>query len=297
MRSKTPVNNKTFHASKLINKYAESYLNKEEENSHLKSIILDLKTTLKCNKDIITTLTSNLNHDEKTKFLLDSYSKEVVLLNNKVESFTVEIQNLKEKLIYSEQVALENIFKEKNNYEKVEHKIFELENVIEKKEAEIYHLKKRNKKLDNYNEMGIGTHPGHEVFVLDPHEALIKLYDELNMFKEIYNNLSNHYNAQKGHIITYERTIEDLQYELNNVTRDLREKDKQLAIRFNNDGKEKNLNNKIIYQLDKNAKSDLKMSSKPNSKNNSINFNTYFNQGYNYKLDTFYKSCLLYLLY
>lgn len=64
-------------AVKLINNYAESYKKKENENADLQRQVDDLQKSLKLNKVIINTLTSNLSDDEKTKEYISNLNAEI----------------------------------------------------------------------------------------------------------------------------------------------------------------------------------------------------------------------------
>ena len=157
-RGFSPIHEK--FGAKLINKYAESYYMKEDENNQLKKTLKDLKTTLKFNKDMIITLTSNLDVDSKVKKTLENNKQEIAFLNSKIDSLNKEIIKYREKVskfnvliiifhqsLYSENIALDNIYKEQTKLTTLHDRIFILDNTIIKKDNEIGLLKKKIKKL------------------------------------------------------------------------------------------------------------------------------------------------------
>lgn len=107
------------------------------------------------------------------------------------------------------------------------------------------------------------------------------------MYKEVYKNLSESFKSLQGNIKSYEKTIEDLQYEVGTMVKELREKDKLIAMQITKEGK----NLDMSKDLTDNARTSKSKSNSPNKKDkdNNILRNLNFcitNDVYNYKLDT-----------
>lgn len=63
-------------ALKLLNKYADSYKVLEEENKILRAEIIDLRTNLKINKDIIQGFFQMNNSEERSQFYVTKLNEE-----------------------------------------------------------------------------------------------------------------------------------------------------------------------------------------------------------------------------
>lgn len=85
-------------ALKLINQYAESYSRLEQENKALKSEILDLKTNLMINKEIIQGFFQYNNSDERTTFYLSKLKEEGLIQSKLIEKMIKENEGLKKKV-------------------------------------------------------------------------------------------------------------------------------------------------------------------------------------------------------
>jgi hypothetical protein len=97
MRGISPVNER-FPVTKLVNKYAESYIYKEEENNQLKKTIKDLRTTLKYSKEMIDVLTSDLKLDEKLSIFYERSNSEINFMNKKIEELNNEVALWRDKV-------------------------------------------------------------------------------------------------------------------------------------------------------------------------------------------------------
>lgn len=97
MRGISPVNER-FPVTKLVNKYAESYIYKEEENNQLKKTIKDLRITLKYSKEMIDVLTSDLKLDEKLSIIYERSNSEINFMNKKIEELNNEVALWRDKV-------------------------------------------------------------------------------------------------------------------------------------------------------------------------------------------------------
>lgn len=98
MRGVSPMNKDKNQVTKLINKYAESYIYKEEENNQLKKTIKDLKVTLKYHKDMLNTLMSDMNLDDKMKLVMNQKKEESEYMTQKIDSLNKEVKEWRDKV-------------------------------------------------------------------------------------------------------------------------------------------------------------------------------------------------------
>lgn len=114
-------------------------------------------------------------------------------------------------MIYSEKIALDNINKERAEIEKYRDTVFKQENVILKLEARIEALSKKkaeaDKDLDDYYAFT------REIYVVDPHETALILNDELSIYKNAYNNVTEHYRILFNRVRDYKEFINELKVE------------------------------------------------------------------------------------
>lgn len=107
----------------------------------------DYKINLKINKEIISGLFSSMNPHEKSEFIMKKFHEELNILNKKYETAKTENEDMKNKIMYYENIINESIFKHLENIDILKNKIFILENSIIKKDNLIYSL---NNKLNAY---------------------------------------------------------------------------------------------------------------------------------------------------
>jgi ribosomal protein S17E len=127
-------------ALKLINQYADEVTRVQDENKILNSEILDLKTNLKINKQIIEGL---MKGDLTHNCLFKKMNEEISILNNRQEKISSENKNLNLKITFYEKVFNRSTAEYRENTESLHNKIFILENSILKKDNIIISLKKK----------------------------------------------------------------------------------------------------------------------------------------------------------
>lgn len=133
-----------YKISKLFYyRYADSYKRVEEENRILKNELINYKTNLKINKDIIEGFFSNLNNNDKSLLIVKKIREESEITYKKYEQLKKENQDFKEKINYYENVLNESIFKQIDNIDTLKNKIFILENALIKKDNLILNLNSR----------------------------------------------------------------------------------------------------------------------------------------------------------
>lgn len=119
------------------------------ENKILVNELNDYKTNLKINKEIISGLFGNMNIKDKSEFVMKKLHDELNFTNKKYESTLKEYEDMKNKIIYYENIINESIFKHLDNIDILKNKIFILENSVIKKDNLIHIL---NTKLNSYIE-------------------------------------------------------------------------------------------------------------------------------------------------
>ena len=129
----------------------------DEENKILKNDLIDCKTNLRINKEIIEGLFSNLNGNDKSLLLIKKVREESEITSKKFELVKQENEEQKGKINYYENILNESIFKQLDNIDILKNKIFILENAIVKKDNIILNLNTRLNRImqqeefsDNY---------------------------------------------------------------------------------------------------------------------------------------------------
>ncbi len=115
----------------------------DEENKILKNDLIDCKTNLRINKEIIEGLFSNLNGNDKSLLLIKKVREESEITSKKFELVKQENEEQKGKINYYENILNESIFKQLDNIDILKNKIFILENAIVKKDNIILNLNTR----------------------------------------------------------------------------------------------------------------------------------------------------------
>jgi hypothetical protein len=152
-------------ALKLINQYADRYNRVEEENKMLKTEIIDLKTNLKINKEIIEGFFKNDgNLSNLENLFIQKCKEEIKLLNKRNEQVINEREQYKSKVVYYEKIINDSLLEYRDSTETLNNKIFILENAISKKDSLIISL---NKKLNNFydNFENDGNEVDKEIYV------------------------------------------------------------------------------------------------------------------------------------
>lgn len=180
-------------ALKLINQYADNYKRLEEENRNLQNEIIDLKSNLNVNKEIIGSFFKNDKAKLDVKFtdLFSKKEEEIKLLNERNETLTKENSSLRIKNLKYETVISNSFSNYYSSSNELNNRIFILENALKKKNNIIEWLKKKVQTLkdselnfDYYNE-------ANEIFIADPNETLNIIYNDLLLYKQAYESALN----------------------------------------------------------------------------------------------------------
>jgi hypothetical protein len=204
-------------AIKIINQYADNYKLLEKENLNLKNEIMDIKSNLNINKEIIESFFKKDESEKSYLLYLNQLKTEMKALEEQKEKLTKEKNSLHDELIKNENIINKLLTKKEDKTKEYKNKIFVLENIIIKKNALIENLEKKYLSIlelkDDNEEKEI-----REIYITDPNENLLILYKDLCLYKTSYENI-----LKKIKIYKFE--IEDLKNKL----------------------KEKNSNNKTAY--------------------------------------------------
>ena len=204
-------------AIKIINQYADNYKLLEKENLNLKNEIMDIKSNLNINKEIIESFFKKDESEKSYLLYLNQLKTEMKALEEQKEKLTKEKNSLHDELIKNENIINKLLTKKEDKTKEYKNKIFVLENIIIKKNALIENLEKKYLSIlelkDDNEEKEI-----REIYITDPNENLLILYKDLCLYKTYYENI-----LKKIKIYKFE--IEDLKNKL----------------------KEKNSNNKTAY--------------------------------------------------
>ena len=178
----------------------------EEENKALRSEITDLKTSVKLNKEIIENLIKETNNQEMKNSYISKLKEEIKGLNIKNEKLIKEKEHISSKLYYFEQVTNETTFKEKEEYENMKTKYFIMENLLENKESMNQLL---SKKLLKYESIQTKKEKFDKViYVIEPSKAVNLMYDDLNVYKNVYENLTNYIKLTKRSNVNLEKALQ-----------------------------------------------------------------------------------------
>lgn len=190
-------------ALKLINQYADQYKRIEEENRSLKTEIIDMRTNLKINKEIIEGL---FKGGDKDSLITNKLKEENSLLIKRGDNLTKENEGLRQKIVYYEKLINDSINSYRDSAETLQNKIFILENAIIKKDNLIINLnKKLNKMYDKY-EIEVNEIE-REVYIIEPNTSINLIHDDLMLYKQAYENLMQHIKENTNKIKTYEQEI------------------------------------------------------------------------------------------
>ena len=177
---------KNFYV-KIINQYADNYKLLEEENNSLKNENKDLKTNLNVNKEIIESFFKK--GDEKNTYLLylNNLKEEIKQIEEKNEKLNKDNIDLHQKIIKNDNTMSEFLTKKSDRTREIKNRIFILENIIVKKNSIIENLKKKYLSLQETKDIDIDKEP-REVYIAEPNENLLILFNDLNLYKEAYEN-------------------------------------------------------------------------------------------------------------
>ncbi len=199
---------KNFYV-KIINQYADNYKLLEEENNSLKNENKDLKTNLNVNKEIIESFFKK--GDEKNTYLLylNNLKEEIKQIEEKNEKLKNDNIDLNQKIIKNDNTMSEFLTKKSDRTREIKNRIFILENIIVKKNSVIENLKKKYLSLQETKDIDIDKEP-REVYIAEPNENLLILFNDLNLYKEAYEKIL--------------RKIKGYKQEIENLKDKLREK-------------------------------------------------------------------------
>ena len=174
---------------KVINQYADNYKLLEDENINLKNEIEDMKSNLNINKGIIESFFKNgENNQDSYLSYLNQLKTEIKSIEEKNEKLIKEKKELHERIIRYDNTMNEYLVKKSDKSREFKNRIFILENLIVKKNSVIENLKKKYLSLQETKEFEEEKEP-RELYVSDPNENLIILYNDLNLYKEAYENI------------------------------------------------------------------------------------------------------------
>ena len=210
---------------KIINQYADNYKLLEKENSNLKKEIIDLKSNLVINKEIIESFFKKDEAKNTYLLYLNNLKNEMKEIENKNEKLSNDNNELHNRLIKNDNILNEYIIKKSDRTREFKNRIFILENLIVKKNAIIENLKRKYLILQETKEYQEEKEP-REIYINEPNENLLILFNDLNLYKEAYESVLK---KIKG----YKQEIENL-------------KDK---IRENNLNNMENFTTKIIDEI------------------------------------------------
>ena len=260
MKQKKP--DKNFYV-KIINQYADNYKLLEEENIILKNENGDLKWNLNINKEIIESFFKKGENKKTYLLYLNNIKEEIKKLEEKNEKLKKDNNELYQKLIKNNYKMTNYLTKKPDRTKEFKNRIFILENIIVKKNNVIENLKKKYSSLQESKDTDIDNEKEpREVYIADPNENLLILFNDLNLYKKAYENIL--------------RKIKGFKQEIENLKDKLREK---------NADNMQNLTTKIIdeiiqKQTKKNWESDewLAILNYLNINNNDISNNTHNNK-------------------
>lgn len=146
-KTKTITNlTKQNPALKLVNQYADSYQLVQNENKLLYIEIQDLKMNLQISKTMINDLLGSLKPAQKEKAIIDGFKKEVTMINNTLEFYKKQNEELKKGLQTNSNSNDQYYSKYQKQIDSLTNKVFILENSIIKKDNVIRQL---NKKIED----------------------------------------------------------------------------------------------------------------------------------------------------
>ena len=198
-RTQKDKNIETVTVLKLLNSYADSYKILDKENKSLKQYISDLKTNLKVSKQIIDTFISK-NSETKYKTIILNLQNENKTNSKINEELTKKNFSLEKELNKLNQV----ITKLNEEIEDLKTKKFVLEQTLIKK----------NNIIMSHNR---GFQKG-QYLVIDPNRAIVKMNDELLVYKSINEKFSKNLKQNNEKINKYQSLIATLQIEKDQLT-------------------------------------------------------------------------------
>ena len=198
-------NNEKYHntetAIKLLNQYADSYHQLEEQFKYLKKENKDLLQNLQINKEIIQTFFKKSTIDKKVDFFIEKSQQENQILLEQISDLKKENNKLLK--------SASQINKYKNDIEIANSKIFMFDNIIIEKENIIQNL---NKKISLYKSKNKNNL--NEIFIANPSEIIIKINENLQIYKDINKKLTEHIKTLKLALTKKEKEITKIEKDL-----------------------------------------------------------------------------------
>jgi hypothetical protein len=107
-----------------------------------------------------------------------------------------------------EELKNDRFIRETEDFEKIKNKFFLLENAIIERDNIIKVLKRKIEEIKNpFDDENIKSYSIKEVFITEPTYALNKLYNDLQIYKESFKNLSENLQKTKRKLERYEMLI------------------------------------------------------------------------------------------
>ncbi len=132
---------------KIINQYADNYKLLEKENSNLKKEIMDLKSNLVINKEIIESFFQKDEAKNTYLLYLNTLKDEMKVIEEKNEKLANDNNELHNRLIKNDNILNQYIIKKSDRTREFKNRIFILENIILKKK---FCYRKFKKKMFNF---------------------------------------------------------------------------------------------------------------------------------------------------
>ena len=193
---------------KIINQYADNYKLLEKENSNLKKEIMDLKSNLVINKEIIESFFQKDEAKNTYLLYLNTLKDEMKVIEEKNEKLANDNNELHNRLIKNDNILNQYIIKKSDRTREFKNRIFILENLIVKKKFVIENLKKKYLTLQESKECQ-GEKEPREIYISEPNQNLLILYNDLNLYKESYENILKKIKGYKQEIENLKDKIRD----------------------------------------------------------------------------------------
>ena len=200
--------NNTETAIKLLNKYADSYYQLEQQIKLLKKENNDLHQNILINKEIIQNFFKKSPLDKKINCFIEKTKQENTILLTQISDLKKENNQL------SKLVNQINTYK--NEIEIANSKIFMFENLILEKENIIANL---NKKLSLHKSKEKSN--GNEIFIVNPSQVVNKINENLQLYKDINQKLINHIKTLKLALSKREKEMTKMKKDLNKYKKEV----------------------------------------------------------------------------
>lgn len=206
-------------AIKLINNYADQYYRISDECKKLTQEVTDLRLNNKISKEIIESFYKTIPMQDKQDIYLTKTREEITLITKMNSKLTKEIQSLRNKTNYYEQIINKSISDYRVSTESLQEKIFILENALIKKDNMILALNNKITKLqeanDSYsNDEENNDHHKNEVYIINPNMSVNLIQDDLMLYKQAYENALQKLKENNNLTEKYENKMNELRSEI-----------------------------------------------------------------------------------